>query len=122
VDGERLAKINGASSRWYLGAELEYLKDTTFPAGKYTGTMQADVRRDGDNYEFLHQDAQGSLRLTWKMTGNSSVTHDFSPFGQALAGNGLAAPEGKGYINERVACPREGGGPRDGPAYLLELD
>jgi RHS repeat-associated protein len=84
-----------------MGGDAELLKDAANPSGLFTTYIHPDVRAVGANYDFMSRDNLGSTRMTYHMTGGQQETHDYSPYGLPLSGNGLLPATGKGYINER---------------------
>jgi hypothetical protein len=124
VDGERLRKwVNGAPDNgvtWYVGADAELRSASYMPSGQWTSFLSGDVRKSGSGYDYLLRDHLGSVRVSVPQVLDAALTgltrHDYGPFGAPLVSNGAVDSGSKAYINERVACPREGGGCRDGPA------
>jgi hypothetical protein len=121
ADGERVSKTYGGNSTYYLGNEAEVLFNSAYTSGQLSSYLHPDVKREGVMTDFMVKDHLASNRVMTRMGVTRSTRSDYGPYGQPLSSNGATTPNAslpqtKGYINERVACPREGGGPRNRPA------
>jgi RHS repeat-associated protein len=102
-DGERATKVNGSSTSWYLGNDVELKVAPATPSGLWISDMGTGVKREGANTIVQAQDGQGSMRVTFAAFGGAGTTqmHDYGPYGQPLTTLGLTQSSPKGYINER---------------------
>jgi RHS repeat-associated protein len=102
-DGERATKVNGSSTSWYLGNDVELKVAPATPTGLWISDMGTGVKREGANTIVQAQAGQGSMRITFAAFGGAGTTqmHDYGPYGQPLTTLGLTLSSPKGYINER---------------------
>jgi hypothetical protein len=115
-DGERVSKTFGGTTTYYLEGEADITFNSVNPSGLLSSQIHADIRREGTQTLYLIKDHLASNRLTIPQSAAALQAHAYGPYGNPRITNAATIPTGKGYINERVACPREGGGPRNRPA------
>jgi|GEM_PF-703332 len=96
ADGERVSKVSGSSSVFYMSGEAELTVDGVNTSGALTAYPHPDIKRDGTATTFDHKDHLASNRVA-SLMGGSSTSYDHGPFGNPQG----SAINGKGYINER---------------------
>jgi hypothetical protein len=120
-DVERNLKLWNNNTSFFISNDADLLVNTANPTGLMSVALHPDVKREGGATDFVIKDHLNSNRLTLRHGGTTPSLHAYSPYGQPSTtyGNILAGGSnapiagGKGNLNERVACPREGGGPRN---------
>jgi hypothetical protein len=127
-DGERVSKSWNGNQTHFMGNDTELLVNAGNPSGLLSFYLHPDVKREGTLTDYLVKDHLSSNRLTLRHGPASTSAHAYGPYGMPLTSNGsviaggsnAAITGGRGYINERGACPRSSkagpGGSRDGPA------
>jgi RHS repeat-associated protein len=95
--------VNGSTTAWYLGNDVELQVAPATPSGQWVSYMGTGVKREGANTIVQAQDGQGSTRVSFAAFGGAGTNqmHDYGPYGQPLTNLGLTLSTPKGYINER---------------------
>jgi RHS repeat-associated protein len=100
-DGERVSKVTGGTTTYYLGGEADITFNSVTPSGLLSSQIHADIRREGTQTLYLIKDHLASNRLTIPQSAAALQSHAYGPYGNPRITNAATVPTGRGYINER---------------------
>jgi YD repeat-containing protein len=77
--GERIRKVNGSNTTWFIGNDGELKVDAVTPQGLMTSYVSGSVRRVGSGTDFLLSDGMRSIRNETRYGGGPSAWRDYGP-------------------------------------------